>query len=317
MDTRTVETNDIAPPAGRERRRALLLLNPRARRGSSSIDDALAPLRSEGIDLVEPAEREGLDLSAAIRAHAAEIDMVIVGGGDGSMNAAAAALVETGLPLGILPLGTANDLARTLGIPATPREAARVIAERAIRRLDLGVVNGRFFFNVASVGFSVQLARGLTAEAKKRWGTLGYAISALKLLSESRPFTAYIDHDGTTEEVRTVQVSVGNGRFYGGGMTVENTAQPDDGRLDVYSLEIGHWSELLLLLPALRRGTHGRWKKVRAFGTTGLTLRTRREHEVNADGELVTETPAEFSIRRQAVTVFVPASPASGEKRAG
>jgi diacylglycerol kinase family enzyme len=183
-----------------------------------------------------------------------------------------------------------------------------VIAGGATRKLDLGVVNGRFFFNVASVGFSGQLARGLTAEAKKRWGTLGYALAALKLLSESRPFTAHIDHDGTTETVRTVQISVGNGRFYGGGMTVENTAQPDDGRLDVYSLEIGHWSELLLLLPSLRRGTHGRWRKVRAFGTTGLTIRTRREHEVNADGELVTETPAEFGIRKQAVSVFVPSA---------
>src|SRR3546814_18848741 len=90
-------------------------------------------------------------------------------------------------------------------------------------------------------------------------------------------------------------------------MTVGDTAQPDDGRLDGYSLEIRHWSQLLALLPALRRGTHGRWKDVRAFGTTELTLRTPREHEVNADGELVTTTPAFFRIRRAAVTVFVTA----------
>jgi diacylglycerol kinase (ATP) len=112
--------------------------------------------------------------------------------------------------------------------------------------------------------------------------------------------------------VRTVQVSVGNGRFYGGGMTVENTAQPDDGRLDVYSLEIRHWSQLLALLPSLRRGTHGRWKNVRAFGTVELTLRTPREHEVNADGDLVTTTPAHFQIRHAAVSVFVPAGPTQG-----
>jgi diacylglycerol kinase (ATP) len=144
----------------------------------------------------------------------------------------------------------------------------------------------------------------------RRWGTLGYAVAAARLLAQSRPFTVYIDHDGSTEEVRTVQVSVGNGRFYGGGMTVENTAQPDDGRLDVYSLEIRHWSQLLALLPSLRRGTHGRWKDVRAFGATELALRTPREHEVNADGELVTTTPAHFQIRRAAVSVFVPAGSA-------
>jgi diacylglycerol kinase (ATP) len=295
------------PAAGSRSRRALLLVNRRARRGSSSIADAIDLLEASGLDMVEAPISGRSAISDAIRAHAQEIELVIVGGGDGTMNAAAAGLVDTGLPLGILPLGTANDLARTLALPPTPVEAARVIQEGRTRKLDLGDVNGHLFFNVASIGFSADLARALTAEAKKRWGTLGYAVAAARLLAQSRPFTVYIDHDGSTEKVRTVQVSVGNGRFYGGGMAVENTAQPDDGRLDVYSLEIRHWSQLLALLPSLRRGTHGRWKNVRAFGTTELTLRTPREHEVNADGELVTATPAHFQIRRAAVTVFVPA----------
>lgn len=286
-------------------RRALLLLNPRARRGASPIDDALQHFRASGIELIEPAGNVR-DLSAAIVEHGPGCDLVILGGGDGSINAAAAGLVETGLPFGILPLGTANDLARTLAIPPAPVEAAQVITAGGTRNLDLGVVNERYFVNVASIGFSVDLARNLTANSKKRWGTIGYGISAVRLLRQSRPFTVYIDHDGSTEEVRTMQVSVGNGRFYGGGMTVEDTAQPDDGRLDVYSLEIGHWSELLLLFPALRRGTHGRWRKVRAFSTTELTVRTRHRHEVNADGELVTSTPAHFSIRKGAITVFAP-----------
>lgn len=174
------------------------------------------------------------------------------------------------------------------------------------RRIDLGEVNGHPFFNVASVGFSADLARGLTAEAKRRWGILGYGIAALRLLSQSRPFTLEIEHDGQVEEVKTIQVSVGNGRFYGGGMAVESSAEPDDGRLDVYSLEVPHWWHLLALVPSLRRGTQGKWKHVRAFGTTELKLTTRRPHDVNADGELVTSTPAHFRLFRQAVEVFVP-----------
>ncbi|HEX2117067.1 MAG TPA: lipid kinase [Alphaproteobacteria bacterium] len=287
-------------------KRALLLVNRRARRGSAPIADALDLLRSGGLDVIAPAISDRAAIADSIRTHARDVDLVIVGGGDGTMNAAAPGLVETGLPLGILPLGTANDLARTLALPLTPVEAARVILAGNTRRLDLGEVNGHLFFNVASIGFSAKLARGLTGEAKKRWGTFGYAVAAAQLLTESRPFTVYIDHDGSTEEVRTVQISVGNGRFYGGGMTVEDTAQPDDGRLDVYSLEVRHWTELLALLPSLRRGTHGRWKNVRAFGTTALTLRTPREHEINADGELVTTTPAYFRIRHAAVAVFIP-----------
>ncbi|WP_142847847.1 lipid kinase [Telmatospirillum sp. J64-1] len=290
----------------RRPKRALILVNRRARRGGSSITDALDLLAHAGVTLIEPEVMGREGLSEAIRTHAQEVDFVILGGGDGTMNAAAAGLHETGLPFGILPLGTANDLARTLGLPVSPIDAMRVILNGHTRRLDLGEVNGHFFFNVASIGFSAHLARNLTSEAKKRWGVLGYAVAASRLLAESRPFTVTIEHDGQIERAKTVQVSVGNGRFYGGGMTVENTAQPDDGRLDVYSLEVKHWSELLALLPALRRGTHGRWKNVRAFGTTEVILNTRRPHEVNADGELVTTTPAHFRIRRAAVTVFAP-----------
>ncbi|WP_342641512.1 lipid kinase [Rhodoligotrophos ferricapiens] len=284
--------------------RALLLVNQRARRGSRPIDGARAVFSAHGFELVEP-QNPGLTLADQVRA-VGGIDLVIVGGGDGSLNAVAPALIERRLSLGILPLGTANDLARTLSLPLDPAAAARVITAGHRRRLDLGEVNGHPFFNVASVGFSADLARGLTAEAKRRWGVLGYAIAALRILSQSRPFTLYIEHDGQVEEVRTIQLSVGNGRFYGGGMTVEVNAQPDDGRLDVYSLEVPHWWHLIALMPALRRGTHGRWKHVRAFGTTALKLTTRRPHDINADGELVSTTPAEFRIIPQAVEVFAP-----------
>jgi YegS/Rv2252/BmrU family lipid kinase len=287
------------------RRSALLLVNKRARSGGLPIDAAVAVLREAGIELVEPPDPAGTPLAEVVR-RTEGIDSIVVGGGDGTLNAVASAVRERGLPLGILPLGTANDLARTLGLPTDPVEAARVIAAGRTRRLDLGEVNGHPFFNVASIGFSAHLARALTSEAKRRWGTIGYAIAALRILAESRPFTVLIDHDGQVEEVKTIQVSVGNGRFYGGGMTVESNARPDDGKLDVYSLEVPHWWHLLALAPSLRRGTHGRWRHVRAFGTTELSLDTRRPHDVNADGELVTTTPAHFRILPKAIEVFVP-----------
>jgi len=284
----------------------LLIVNRQARAGIRALDDAMAVLEAGGIDIVE-AELAGREqVLAEIAEDAANIDLVILGGGDGTLNAAALALVQTGLPLGILPLGTANDLARTLEIPADPEAAARVIVAGRTAKIDLGEVNGIFYFNVASIGFSARLARRLTAEAKRRFGALGYALASTRLLSESSPFIVDIEHDGRTERVRTIQVSVGNGRYYGGGMAVEETATADDGRLDVYSLEVPHWWHLVALAPALRRGTQGNSKYVRAFSTTELTLKTRRRHEVNADGELVTSTPAHFRVRPRAVTVFVP-----------
>ena len=188
---------------------------------------------------------------------------MVIGGGDGTLNAAIPGLLKAGLPFGIMPLGTANDLARSLGIPFELDAAAQVIATAAPRPVDLGEVNGHPYFNVASIGFSADLAAELKAEAKQRWGKLGYGVAALGLLRRARPFTATLIHDGRTERVRTIQVSVGNGRHYGGGMTVSEDARPDDGVLDVYSLEVTHWWRLVALLPWLRRGTQGAGRRAR------------------------------------------------------
>ncbi|MDI6027759.1 lipid kinase [Corticibacterium sp. UT-5YL-CI-8] len=285
---------------------ALLLRNPRARNGKAAIEPVLDMLRQSGLDLMEPERGPNDSASDLISRHADHCDLVITGGGDGTLNNAASGLCYTGLPLGVLPLGTANDFARTMGIPLDPMEAAKLIVKGQTKHVDLGEVNGHLFFNVASIGFSAELAGELTEHAKKRWGTLGYGIVAARLLMRSRLFSAFIDHDGMTEKIRTLQVSVGNGRHYGGGMTVEETATADDGYLDFYSLEVDHWWRLLRLLPSLRKGTQGRWDDVRAFRTTEVTIRTATPRPINTDGELATYTPAHFRIRPKSVVVYAP-----------
>ena len=287
-------------------RRALLVINRKARSGTAPIDAALAILEAGGIS-VSPCECDRADaIGPLMRDRAGSADCIIVGGGDGTLNCCAASLVQTGLPLGILPLGTANDLARTLGVGPDLESAARTIVAGDTRAIDLGQVNGHLFFNVASIGFSAELARELTAEAKRRFGIMGYALAGAKLLVRTRPFTAFIEHDGVTEKVKTVQVSVGNGRHYGGGMTMDESAEPDDGCLHVYSLEVGHWSRLLALAPSLKRGTHGTATDVRTFTTRSVTIRTRRARSVNTDGELTTATPAVFTLIPKAVRVYAP-----------
>ena len=299
----------VTPSEPARSRRALLLLNRSARGGSRPLNAALERLAAAGIDIEELGCKGASAMGEAIRSRAGVIDCVILGGGDGTINCAAPALVETGLPLGILPLGTANDLSRTLGIGLDPVAAAGIIAGGRLRAVDVGEVNGHLFFNVASIGFSAELARELTQEAKRRWGTFGYVFASLRQLGRTRPFTAFIEHDGETTKVKTVQISVGNGRHYGGGMTVDVGAEPDDGRLHVYSLEVDHWWRLIALAPALRKGTQGAWRDVRAFTTVGVTIRTRRARSVNTDGELMTATPAVFKLIPKAVRVYVPLSP--------
>ncbi|SEI20713.1 lipid kinase, YegS/Rv2252/BmrU family [Rhizobium tibeticum] len=285
---------------------ALLLVNPNSRRGKESLTQVRELLTRAGIRYMELPSGRNQTPSEAIKGRVGHVDLVIVGGGDGSLNTAAQGLLDTGLPLGVLPLGTANDFARTIGLPTDLPAAIDVIAKGNTTPIDLGQANGHPFFNVASIGFSADLAMSLTEKAKNRWGKLGYGIVAARLLANSRLFTAILEHDGRVEELHTIQVAVGNGRFYGGGMTVQAAATATDGMLDFYSLEVDHWWRLLALLPSLRKGTHGEWDDVRTFSTKDLTIRTRRPRAVNLDGELKTRTPVKFTIREKAISVFVP-----------
>jgi YegS/Rv2252/BmrU family lipid kinase len=292
-------------------RRALLIVNAKSRSGAAQRDIAVERLKEHGIEPVHVDCGRREDLSPLIVKHARDVDCAVVGGGDGTLNAAAFGVIETGLPLGILPLGTANDLARTLEIPPDLDAAAQVIADGNTRKIDLGIVNGEPFFNVASVGLSAELAQKLTRDIKRRWGRLGYAMVALNVLMHAKPFRATIYGDDQAVRVRTLQIAVGNGRFYGGGNAVEQDATIDDHHLDLYSLELRRAWKLALMARSFRQGRQGAWNEVRAVRAKEFDIRTRKPKPVNADGEIVTQTPAHFSIRPSAVTVFAP-KPAEG-----
>ncbi|MEO3387397.1 lipid kinase [Mesorhizobium sp. CAU 1741] len=288
-------------------RRALLLLNSKARRGREAIDPVLARLRAGGIDVtVEPFEALPEIARDIVRLrHLA--DLVIVCGGDGSVSSSAMAVMESGLPLGIMPMGTANDLARTLEIPMDLLRAADVIVKGDARPIDVGTVNGHAFFNVASIGLSTDLAKGLDPDLKRRYGRLGYAMAAMKVLTAARRFTATIIDDGQSTEVLSYQIAVGNGRHYGGGNVVEADAQIDDGHLDLYSLEMDTIWKLALMLGSFRSGRHGAWKEVRTAKAVEFDIETKRPMPINTDGEIVTMTPAHFRVHPKAISVFAPA----------
>ena len=287
--------------------RALFLVNPRARGGAEGAADIATRLRGFGLDLVTQPVEEPSRIPELIRRHLPEVDRVIVGGGDGTIGASIQVLVESGLPLGIIPMGTANNLARTLGIPSDPEGACALIAEGHRRRIDLGWVNGRYFCTTASVGLSVQITGELSPEAKRRWGPAAYALAAAKVIRRSHPFRAEIAWEGGTRLTRTVQIVVGNGPHYGAALTVAPDATIDDARLDLYSLEVNHWWQLVKLAPSLKRGTHVHRGEVEALRARTIELRTRRPMPIDLDGEIGAETPAHFKVVPRAVAVFVPA----------
>jgi diacylglycerol kinase (ATP) len=293
-------------------RRTLVLLNPNARQGKQNIDALLDSMEDQGLDVVVETSLGPGELSDAIVKRKDAIDCVVVCGGDGTINAAARGLMETRLPMGILPMGTANDLARTLGIPVELDKAAQVIVDGVTNAIDVGTVNGHPFFNVASMGLSADLARGLTRETKQRWGRLGYAVAAGRVLARARPFTAWIQNKDERVRVKTMQIAVGNGRHYGGGNVVEESAAIDDGQLDLYSLELKSVFQLALMMRSFRQGAHGAWNEVRTKRCVEFDIETRTPRPINTDGELVTQTPAHFKVHREAVTVYVPKAPPAG-----
>jgi diacylglycerol kinase (ATP) len=289
--------------------RALVILNRKARHGRSGATAALQRLERAGFELIEERVDRPQLLSPAIRRARERVHAVILGGGDGTLNLAADGLVDAQLPVGILPLGTANDLARTLGVPLDPAAAADVIARGHLKRIDVGWVNGTHFFNAATVGLGTGVARRLNRERKSRWGVLAYLFAAARVMIHARPFAADIRTESETIRVRTVQVTVGNGPHYGGGMTIDETATIDDGLLHLLSLEVEHWWQMIPLLPALRHGRlsgvpHARMLRGREFKIQ--PVKKKRRIQVTADGEISGRTPAHFRVIPRALSVFVP-----------
>ncbi len=287
-------------------RRALLLVNRHARRGKEALSQAFSKLQELGFDLQEESTEKPKQLPDIIRRWSDRVDLVIVGGGDGTLNAAVDGIVDTQLPLGILPLGTANDLARTLAIPEALDQACQVIANGKQQRIDLGWVNGKHFFNVASLGLSVQITKQLTKEIKQRWGVLAYAVTAIRVVGRSRPFLAEIRSNGESIKVKTVQIAVGNGQYYGGGMKIAEDAAINDQRLDLYSLEIERAWEIIPLLPAMKQGQQADLPGVRTLQSQEIEVYTNKRRPINTDGEITTYTPAKFRLIPQALSIFVP-----------
>lgn len=286
--------------------KVLLLINRHARKGQKSLEKSVEIFQNLGVEVINKSTEKPKYWPQIIHNYYQEVDSIVVGGGDGTLNKILPALLEAKLPLGILPLGTANDLARTLNIPLSLPEACRTIATGNIKYIDLGNVNDQYFFNVASIGLSVDITQKLDHHVKKRWGILAYGVTALKVIWQARPFRAKIHAHGEIISVKTIQIAVGNGRYYGGGIPVAHDAAIDDQRLDLYSLEMKHWWEIIQLLPAMYRGDHAKLNGVRSLCGETIEIHTRKPRAVNTDGEITTMTPAKFRVIPQILPVIVP-----------
>jgi diacylglycerol kinase (ATP) len=295
-------------------RRAALIVNTRSRSGERAFFEALDRLEKLGVPLgATYAIRDPVRLPETVREvlhDGSGYRLLILGGGDGSVSSVVDFLADHHVTLGLLPLGTANDFARTLEIPSDIEKACQTIAGGKEVDVDLGLAGDNYYVNVASVGLGVGVTQALTPGLKRRIGALAYPAAAIKAFLGHKPFSARLTFpDGDYESVeygRLLQVAVGNGRFYGGGMVVAPDSGIDDRSLDVYAIEMGRHRDLIGVARYLKSGDFIRSESVSHYRTERVRLETAPELPLNIDGEVVSRTPQDFSVVHNALRVLVP-----------
>jgi diacylglycerol kinase (ATP) len=294
--------------------RAALIVNTRSRSGERTFFEALDRLEELGVPLgATYAIRDPVRLPETVREVLHEgsgYRLLVLGGGDGSVSSVVDFLAHHDVILGLLPLGTANDFARTLEIPADIEKACETIAGGKVVDVDLGLAGDNYYVNVASVGLSVGVTQALSPGLKRRIGALAYPTAAIRAFLDHEPFSAKLTFpDGDHEPVgygRLVQVAIGNGRFYGGGMVVAPQSGIDDRSLDIYAIEMGRHRDLIGVARYLKSGDFIQQEGVHHYRTQRVHLETEPVLPVNIDGEVVTRTPQDFSMAHNALKVLVP-----------
>ena len=292
--------------------RARVICNPSSGGGRSDVERLRAELGSFEADWVDTGSKE----DAIEAAREWRDGLLIVAGGDGTINEVVNGLGQAGFPEGVtlalLPSGTGNDLAATLAVPENPDEAGDVIRQGKVRTLDAARVRStgigeRFFINVATGGIGAKISDATDRELKSKWGKLSYLRASLEVASSFDVKEVTLHLDGKEHALRAVNMAVGNCRYAGGGWLAAPKANPEDGFLDVVVIEDVGLKEVLALAPtALARSDY--LDKEGVFSTRAREIRVETRPpglEFTVDGEVIGDEPAEFSVIPGALKVVV------------
>jgi len=309
--------------AARDRRRAssaspppseaVLVVSPHSG-NSRGLARARRRLQARGIVIAEELDIQSVDrLPELLRSDAGDPRLIIAAGGDGTIGAVAAQLAGADNALGILPLGTGNDFARSLRIPLKPARAAENVAAGTISNVDLGLLirpgqPPAYFAHAATIGLNVDFAKLATsASVRARLGRLTYLVAAAYALREGRPFTCTLRHDGVVDEVTLIQLTVISAPVIGGALGLNvRSPFPDDHRLDVLAVEHVAPHKIIragvFLLMGIKRPVPG----VRAMHVQTLGVETPQPLGLALDGELDGAIPGMFESVAGAVRVITP-----------
>lgn len=281
---------------------------------SSQMSRARSALSEQGLTVERELPIQQLSqLTQGIAGSRADARLVIAAGGDGTAGAVANHIANTQAVLGILPLGTSNDFARSLGIPMTIERAVPLFTGGKVATIDLGRLvsvgeEPHHFVHAATAGLNVSFAKLATrASVRRRLGRLTYAAAAAMALREHRPFECSLTYEGRTDRLGLMHLSIINAPVFGGFMGLRvRGSNPDDGLLDVLAVE--ELPAYRLILAAIHQLFHiGRpLKGVHALHVRKLQVHTERRLEVALDGEVLGRLPADFVVAGEALRVVVP-----------
>jgi YegS/Rv2252/BmrU family lipid kinase len=288
-------------------KRAILVVNAMSRRGEAVFGEARDRLTAAGLELIDAHAVQNPEvMEPVVKAAIAKAPMVIVGGGDGTLSSAVDYFVGTDAVFAVLPLGTANSFARTLGLPLDLEGAIEAIVRGRRKRIDLGIINGDYFANAAALGLSPLIADTVPHGLKRYLGMLGYLIWAVRVAFRFQPFRLHITlEDGSLVKCWATEARIANGRFHGGVELVESQ-QLDSGEMviqavtgkSVFGLAWSWFATLFKLRSRAQTVTEWRGRK--------MILDTRPPQKVSIDGEIAAKTPLTVEVARGAIEVAAP-----------
>jgi YegS/Rv2252/BmrU family lipid kinase len=293
--------NDALP------KQAVLVVNAMSRNGEAAFEQARTLLQERGVELIEAHAITSPDdmRPTVLRALEHKVPMIIVGGGDGSLSSTIDDFLGTETVFALLPLGTANSFARTLGIGTDLEDAVETIAHGRRMRIDLGAIDGDYFANAAAMGLSPLIAETVPHKLKRYLGMAGYMIWAVRVAFKFRAFRLHVDDGQVLHKAWATEVRIFNGRFHGG-VELSDDASVQSGEIVVQAVTgrslfglAWSWFSTLFKLRA-------RKQTVSEYRGRRLQIVTRPKQKVSIDGELSAETPVTVTVARSAVWVAAP-----------
>ena len=292
----------------------LLIWNPIAGNGNArrAFGQAEAYLQSRGVAYeANRTDGPGHAKALAAKALSGDYSAVVAVGGDGTVREVATSLFRTDMPLGLLPCGTGNDLARPLGIPADAVKALDIVLSGNVRRMDAALCNDELFFNIAGFGFDVDVLDYVDIYKKKmKNGSLAYTRGLVAAISRLLLRKTTIRWPGGEMTKDVLLIAAGNGTHFGGGMKVTPNADPFDGLLDFCVIHGVSKRNVIPLMLKFRKGEHIDLPQfVSYFRATELTAECEPSSRLDIDGDVLPGTPVRFKVLPQSISVLTPIAP--------